>query len=239
MEKYPSMRSLLLLTFTLILTTVVSSQDVQPKLLSMPEYILPASVSGIGGSIYVNVWLTKEGIVLRSQVIGGPGWGCGKPQPTDAVLDARIAAEAAVKKARFSPALQYGEPVDSVAIVPVIIGEKSLTAKIPSADKTPNNQKPPVQGSLEVGGIVNGKATYLPQPDVYQLRRSGEKTYGSVEVEVLVDEKGEVVSAGAISGPPVLQGPARDAACKALFSPTLLSGQPVKVSGRITYNFVP
>lgn len=59
-----------------------------------------------------------------------------------------------------------------------------------------------------------------------------------VTVQVLVDEGGNVVSARAVSGHPLLQQSAVSAARQAKFSPTMLSGQPVKVTGVITYNFV-
>jgi protein TonB len=55
----------------------------------------------------------------------------------------------------------------------------------------------------------------------------------------LIDEKGNVLSATAISGHPLLRAAAVEAARGAKFSPTLLSGQPVKVSGVISYNFTP
>ena len=58
-------------------------------------------------------------------------------------------------------------------------------------------------------------------------------------VQVLIDESGRVVSASAVSGHPLLRAAAVSAAQGARFSPTLLSGQAVKVSGVITYNFVP
>lgn len=57
-------------------------------------------------------------------------------------------------------------------------------------------------------------------------------------VQVLIDERGNVVSATAVSGHPLLRAAAVSAARSARFSPTMLSGQPVKVSGVITYNFV-
>jgi protein TonB len=60
-----------------------------------------------------------------------------------------------------------------------------------------------------------------------------------VAVQVLIDEDGRVISANAVSGHPLLRGAAEQAARGARFSQTLLSGQPVKVSGVITYNFVP
>jgi periplasmic protein TonB len=58
-----------------------------------------------------------------------------------------------------------------------------------------------------------------------------------VTVQVLVDEAGNVISAQAVSGHPLLQSSAVAAARASKFSPTLLSGVPVKVSGVITYNF--
>ena len=60
---------------------------------------------------------------------------------------------------------------------------------------------------------------------------------GVVVVEVVVDETGKVVSANATSGPSALKDAAVQAALKARFSPTKLSGQPVKVSGIINYKF--
>ncbi|MFS8087085.1 MAG: TonB family protein [Acidobacteriota bacterium] len=53
-----------------------------------------------------------------------------------------------------------------------------------------------------------------------------------------VDEEGKVISAHALSGHPLLQAAAIAAARQARFSPTKLSGQPVKVTGVLIYNFV-
>ena len=58
-----------------------------------------------------------------------------------------------------------------------------------------------------------------------------------VTVEVVLDETGKVVSAVATNGPAILREAAVQAALKARFSPTKLSGQPVKVSGVINYKF--
>jgi protein TonB len=61
---------------------------------------------------------------------------------------------------------------------------------------------------------------------------------GTVNVQVLIDERGNVVSATAVSGHPLLIPAARAAALQARFSPTMFGDQPVKVSGVITYNFM-
>jgi periplasmic protein TonB len=58
-----------------------------------------------------------------------------------------------------------------------------------------------------------------------------------VTVEVLLDEEGKVISARAVDGSPFLRQAAVSAARQARFSPTVLSGKPVKVAGVITYKF--
>lgn len=88
------------------------------------------------------------------------------------------------------------------------------------------------------GGVLNGKATSLPKP-AYPPAARAVRASGSVSVQVLISESGSVISANAVSGHPLLRAAAEGAARGARFSPTLLSGQPVKVSGVITYNFVP
>lgn len=86
------------------------------------------------------------------------------------------------------------------------------------------------------GGVLNGKAINLPVPTYPQIAMRA-RTAGKVEVEVIVDENGKVISAQAVSGPPPLREAAIDAAKRARFSPTKLSGAPVKVVGLINYNF--
>lgn len=88
------------------------------------------------------------------------------------------------------------------------------------------------------GGVLNGKATSLPKP-VYPPSASQANASGTVIVQVLVDEKGDVVSAQAVSGHPLLRPAAIAAARQAKFSPTRLSGKPVKVTGVINYQFTP
>jgi len=86
------------------------------------------------------------------------------------------------------------------------------------------------------GGVLNGTAISLPQP-IYPEPAKRMRTGGVVSVEVILDETGKVVSATATSGPTILRDAAIQAALKAKFSPTKLSGQPVKVSGVINYKF--
>jgi TonB family protein len=65
------------------------------------------------------------------------------------------------------------------------------------------------------------------------------KASGAVNVQVTIDEQGNVVSASAVSGHPLLRQAAEEAARNAKFAPTSLQGVPVTVTGVIVYNFVP
>ncbi|HST53087.1 MAG TPA: energy transducer TonB [Pyrinomonadaceae bacterium] len=85
-------------------------------------------------------------------------------------------------------------------------------------------------------GVLDGKAISKPEP-VYPPIAKASGAQGSVKVQVLVDEDGDVISAQALSGHPLLQQAAVAAALQAKLSPTLLSGQPARVSGTLTYNF--
>jgi protein TonB len=109
-----------------------------------------------------------------------------------------------------------------------------------SAGGAPPPPPPPVKKVPKQisGGVLNGKATSLPKPP-YPPAARAVRAAGAVSVQVLIDESGSVVSATAVSGHPLLRAAAVQAARSARFSPTQLSGQPVKVSGVITYNFVP
>jgi TonB family protein len=100
-----------------------------------------------------------------------------------------------------------------------------------SADAAPALRRVPVSG-----GVLNGKALNLPAPTYPEMARRM-NVYGKVEVEVIVEEDGKVSSARALSGPNALREVAIQAAKNARFSPTKLSGQPVKITGIIEYNF--
>ena len=75
-------------------------------------------------------------------------------------------------------------------------------------------------------------------PPAYPPIAKAARAQGSVVVYLIVDEEGKVLAAQAVSGHPLLQLAAVKAAREATFTPTLLDGKPVKLAGRITYNFV-
>lgn len=112
--------------------------------------------------------------------------------------------------------------------------------EIPDPPKPPVREveppKPPAPPRVQTLGVINSRATHLPKPS-YSAAAIAVNAGGTVQVQVLIDEKGNVVSATAVRGHPLLQASAVAAARGAKFTPTLLSNVPVKVSGIISYNF--
>jgi len=86
------------------------------------------------------------------------------------------------------------------------------------------------------GGNLNSKAIELPAP-IYPAEARKIHASGQVQIKVIVDETGRVLSADILSGPETLRMAALAAARKARFAPTLISGGAVKVSGILTYDF--
>lgn len=163
------------------------------------------------------------------------------PKPTPAA--AAPASQPASKPAATKPAPVVLASLDKTAVSappPSLTSSSSsapLSAPVVKVDgEAP--ARPAARGPLKPvsGGILNGKALSLPAPSYPEVARRA-RASGTVEVEVVIDLSGKVISAKAVKGPMMLQGAAEEAARRARFSPTLLSGQPVKVSGVITYNF--
>ena len=105
------------------------------------------------------------------------------------------------------------------------------------ADSGAGSDRKPGEKAPINGGILNGKALSLPQPPYPPIAQQANAA-GTVLVQVVIDETGNVISAHATSGHPLLQSAAVAAARQAKFAPTSLMGEPVKVTGVLSYNFV-
>lgn len=112
-------------------------------------------------------------------------------------------------------------------------GESVLTL---CADKKHCDPVKGVDGRVITGGVVAGKTVSKPQPAYPPIARAA-RASGTVVVALIVDESGKVIAAQAISGHPLLQAASVQAARDWQFTPTLLDGKPVKVTGTITFTF--
>ena len=102
-----------------------------------------------------------------------------------------------------------------------------------------NSRSDVKKATFVTGGVLNGKATFLAKP-TYPDDAKKVRAGGAVAVQVLINEKGRVLSACAVPEANQLFAESVEiAALKSTYSPTLLAGTPVKVSGLIVYNFVP
>jgi TonB family protein len=120
--------------------------------------------------------------------------------------------------------------------IPEISNIREQTRIKPPFDSETDSKKTDLPKTIS-GGILNGKAIDLPKPS-YPAAARAVRAIGAVNVQVTVDENGDVTSANAVSGHPLLRASAVAAARNAKFKPTLLSGNAVKVSGVIVYTFM-
>src|SRR5215213_9950314 len=165
------------------------------------------------------------------------------------VAESRLPPKEISAKASDIPPVRRGVTTmvgnsDSNAAAPMPAGPGAgnvvaAPARVQIADEPPPPEAPkptPPRAPIS-GGVLNGKAISLPKPAYPPIARAAHAS-GTVVVQVTIDENGNVIAAHAVSGHPLLQGAAVGAARQAKFSPTKLSGQPVKVTGVIQYNFV-
>ena len=130
---------------------------------------------------------------------------------------------------------EIGDAPESTKPESVTPASKPQTSPTPSAAKTETTAQPDAVEPTE-GGMLNSKAEKLPEPK-YPAEAKKTHAFGEVQVKVLVDETGKVISAEAMFGPESLRQAAVDAARLARFKPMIVDGAAVKVSGILTYNF--
>ena len=99
-------------------------------------------------------------------------------------------------------------------------------------DRTPDEKR---HGPL-ISGVLNMKVISEMLPS-YPQKAKDKRIEGRVEVQLLVNEDGEVIFANPLSGPEELWAEAVKAAVAARFKPTKLSGEPVKITGRVIFDF--
>lgn len=238
-QKYLSFVCLLLLVvFASDAGAQAVPEDSPAKIISGPPFIMSAEAiaAGFDGEIAVALTIDDSGEAKNVIAIAGPTWPCGS-KPGKMLDELRDAVKANVAASRFAPQIRKGKPVSSDVMIKFALRPTQKASDGPyTAGQLPagtGNAPKMIQG-----GVINGKALSLPKP-YYPAEARASRASGTVSVQVLIDEEGKVVAAGAVSGHPMLQDALRDAACGAKFSPTKLMGQPVKVTGIITYNFIP
>jgi len=106
----------------------------------------------------------------------------------------------------------------------------------PSITPRPSPSVEPTNSPVNAG-VLNGRAVSLPKPAYPPIARQA-RASGQVSVQVLVDEGGNVLSARAVSGHPMLRSPAENAARQSRFNPVKVGDRNVKATGVVVYNFI-
>jgi TonB family protein len=199
------------------LPKTISGGILNGKAISLPKPVYPpeARAAGTEGAVKVQVLIDENGSIVAANALKEEKLP-DAVDVADTMAPLRDSAEQAALNAKFSPTLLNGVPVK---VKGVLVYNFSMTAS-----------------NVVDGGIMNGKAIELPDP-IYPAAARAANVSGAVSVKVVIGEDGAIISATAISGHPLLQAAAVDAARQARFSPTFLSNAPVKVTGILTYNF--
>jgi protein TonB len=101
----------------------------------------------------------------------------------------------------------------------------------------PPPQQPAAKRIVRLGsGIKAPRQTYSVQPEYPVLARQAH-VWGTVVVDAVIDEHGNVVGARAVSGHPLLIPAALKAVLQWKYEPTLLNGTPVAVEMEVTVHF--
>ncbi len=193
--------------------------------------VLAVILGGSGIAIALIITRGRDGNssgVANSNLISSPTPG---QNTTDSSSSSNTESNALAKSENTSPTNRQAQKPTPPATTD---SDSVKPPKVEPKEPAPT-PKPAPRGPVS-GGVLNGKAVRLVQPTYPAIARAAHAS-GTVTVQVLVDEAGNVISASAVSGHPLLQQSAVAAARASKFSPTLLSGVPVKVSGVITYNF--
>lgn len=85
-------------------------------------------------------------------------------------------------------------------------------------------------------GVLPGLAIKKAAPP-YPLTAKAARASGTVSVQAIISETGDVIEAAVIAGHPLLREAALQAARQWIFKPTTLSGKPVKIRGILHFNF--
>jgi TonB family protein len=200
--------------------------------LPQPAYPQAAIAAQAEGNVEVQILVNEKGEVMNARAVSG-----------DALLGE--AAEAAARRARFTGAKLSAKPARIYGVINyTFVRPDQTSATAPSPSDL--SSSPPVTTPVEPSNLaviqvseeaLRAAAIELPQPDYPQAAISAQLE-GAVEVQVLVNEKGEVLNARAVSGNPVLGAAAEAAARRARFTGTKLSAEPAKIYGVINYVFI-
>jgi TonB family protein len=139
------------------------------------------------------------------------------------------------KKRSGAPERAPAHAADSPAAEREVGGQSAFQPNAPSrvVATAPGTVPPVLQAS---SGVLQDKALRRALP-FYPAFAKAARVSGTVQVQIVINEQGEVTEAEVVSGVPMLHLPSLRAARQWSFAPTLLEDRHVKVQGVLTFNF--
>ncbi len=202
---------------------VIGPVAAKPLIAPLPAFPSDAKHWIYGDEVRVDLKVDKEGRVQKATA-QGPRFPCSNLEdPT-----AEAIAEAAVLAARstiFEP-IVWNEHI--IEVDRLIISYRLRPPGMLSAEREQR-----VIGFGD-GTSANSKALSLPQPE-YPKYTGSEDPRGGLLLGILVDESGQVLSAGMISGLSEFAYAGRKAACSARFPANLIQGHDGKTGGLLLF----
>jgi len=149
------------------------------------------------------------------------------------VSETAVAENRPAVKPAASPAPGTERPVRVIRSAP---RPEPAPAEEPEADasKEPAAQAAPGE-PVEIGALL--PYAVRQQPPVYPSAARQMRASGTVTVNILIDENGDVVEIKEVDGHRLLQRAASDAVMNWKFRPVMRDGNPVKATGFINFNF--
>lgn len=122
---------------------------------------------------------------------------------------------------------------------PIFVPSAAPSSEVKKEEPKPIVNVPSVPvaagSTIEVGPLLSYATKQ--SPPVYPNAARSARQVGTVKVEVMVNENGEVAKVEKTTGPMMLQNAAKDAILKWKFRPFVRDGQPVKATGFVSFNF--
>jgi len=196
-----------------------------------PEFVMSpeAKAAGIDGVITVGLTVSSKGTTSNIKLFGGPMWPCGIKEP-EQVDEVRRAVRKFLESATFQPATKDGRPRSSDVQLYFSVSKSFADARDSKAIEE-NLRKGIFPPLVEVVNISRF-ATELPRLG----GAVGSTARSILEIQVIVDEKGDVISAGTVRGLPQEVHEARRLGCSSKFKPLTYRDRPIKMTGRILFD---
>ena len=192
--------------------------------LPKPTYPAAAKAVGLNGKVVVKVLIDENGSVISASVAPGH------------IFFHRASLKAAYE-AKFKPLLLSGKPVrvNTTIIYNFVKPEQTFQDEKAADELTSSGSIKAIQCYKCTDIVVKLPTVEYPASVGY-----GAHTYeGDVNIQIVIDESGNVESAKGISGHPLFSPMLEKASMTAKFKPTIIDGKGKKLKAIIVYKISP